>query len=385
MENVITLLNCKPADIHILYPVERSYADSIWNELTQRCSTVVDLYLRVDGDLEMPFTLPAVHLLTDLKTLNITPTCMRSEDIVTLSKLPHLQRLTICIPPTFSLSGSAVPEPSFPSLTSLELHAVSNHSSFAEFSRLISRHMLLDLSLEFHVDNSSVTWVNKVLEAISSFSNLEWLSLLDAILLSAARPEGNVPYDIRPLFRLRRLEKFVVTLPGVENAVTDEAIPAFGEAWPHLAYLEHMQIPGKGMRSAGLTLKALPLCARHLPKLLFLALQLDASEIPDEDLPAARSECLDSLELTGSLIDEAKVLEIAAYISGIYPDAVINMYGEELYKWDKAENSEEENKEFEKWQNIDDALAVMSRVRKQERRIALKDVQEDSGRPSGLQ
>ena len=269
-----------------------------------------------------------------------------------LASLPTLQSLsTSLITGTDSWVRKLDPATAFGSLKTLKLYGGAPPSNVLLFLRSISSKTLEDLSIHLDFDPPS-RFLPGLFGIISTFTTLHSFSLKVA---SGVQEEGeNHTCSLEPLYRLPLLQ--VLQLEGViVRAITHKLIPGLGKAWPRLECLQielNETPPGYS-----LTLEALGLFATHLPKLSELSICLDATVSPTPTTTSrARSLIPINLNLGSSPASADSWGSVAAYISSVYPNAVLLDESFDDPSFTHAEC----------WRNIAQMIPIISSARKEE-------------------
>ena len=305
----------------------------------------------VDGDALPPEASSILLRFHTLEAFNCSDIMLTPPLLHHLAMLPKLDVVSA------SLSGTTStiqldPATSFRSLTCLNLFSVTDYSALKRLlvSLNVEELTAIDILMSF---DPRPTDMEELLNLVSRFTKLTVLRLRS----DEATPMPNVIHSIEPLHRLSELRW--LELHGTRIGLTDADIPALGKAWPDIEYFALR--PNAALHSSppGLTLAALPLFATHVPSLYNLATGLDATAPwpPSRpDAPPARSLGPMALLLDASPVAEGTALDVAVYISNVYPRAQrLNMY-----------LLEPPGEYADCWAEIMRMVPVISRARKEE-------------------
>ncbi|GJE94370.1 hypothetical protein PsYK624_105390 [Phanerochaete sordida] len=297
---------------------------------------------------------------TKLRKFSVSQS-LRADTLYRLSSFDTLQVLDVNFSGSQSLSyhidDIIRPHDAFPNLTDLKLGLVEDADTIVPFLSRMSCHRLRRLELAFLQSDRVISGkFNRILETIARFPALSRLSLRQ----TSGEPDdlpSNSTCSIRPLFRLRHLERLSVRSTLLRSSFTDDAIAEFGRAWPRLVTLSYERsFQDDGVRPLP-TLRVLPLCATHLPNLRWLALELDAIEVP-APLPAPLSQTPTTMVLDDSVVDYEDFARIAEYIASVYPraDVLVNA-------------APEETVDTMFWTNVGSVVPVIGKLREENRRL----------------
>ncbi|KIP07563.1 hypothetical protein PHLGIDRAFT_414883 [Phlebiopsis gigantea 11061_1 CR5-6] len=275
-----------------------------------------------------------------------------------LAALSTLHSLSTLLPPDSGVR-KLDPAVAFKSLRTLKLHGIVSSSTLTLFLRSVSSRTLRDLYMDCDLDPPS-GFLAELFDVISTFAALQSLSL-NMGTMPVDRDGGSANYvcSLEPLYRLPllrdlRLNSVVVT------PLTNEIIPSLGKIWPDL---RNLNFDYSTVQPGDITLEALELFAAYLPKLNNLYLYLDDTVVPSYKNLRARSLIPIHLFLGDSPIPEDSWCSVAAYITSVYPNAVLDT------------NLEPPLAHGHCWQKIVQIMSVISDVRKEEwERAALGEV-----------
>ncbi|KIP11148.1 hypothetical protein PHLGIDRAFT_157377 [Phlebiopsis gigantea 11061_1 CR5-6] len=293
-----------------------------------------------------------------------------------LAKLPHLRTINILAPYIASYMPTRQRyNNQFESLEHLTIPEIqdSDLQSMAVSSLLeqLTPGRLLHLYLHFDVDGRDISTFNHIFGVIGkNLCSLRTLSLLGWGPEATDQHETQ-EYDIDPLLRLQNLRTLSIRLVGMSSCFTDESIAKCGDAWPHLTELVFFQTPYYRMQAAGLTLGSLALFAQHFPRLVRLALELDATLPPRTTDPMTPNLNYLALDLSRSLIG-GDCGEVAAHIARIYPKCSMRRVLAPM-RFRKTTLHDDETK---RWQEVVEQVEMFSKMGEDERRAAMREVWE---------
>lgn len=303
----------------------------------------------VDGSLELP-------RLRSFTFINFT---LNKTSFLTLASLMSLGTLEVTIPfdPPIYLRP-----PAFPSLSTITivmsdiLHATSLLKSIT--STLLS-HVRFELQhrctstdlqefLESLLDHSSRGSFN----SIGIVPHGDWPQNSMSIITSA---------NVRPLLKLNNL-LYVSIEVNCHFDFDDALLNDMALSWPHLNTLLLVP-PDDGLPDdIKVTLNSLIPFAMYCPRLVHLGFVLDARHIPDDYhrvKPGERhiGRHLVQLEVYNSPIEDS--IEVAAFLSGLFPRSDLEYHRRSLVAHSDT------------WNQVYHLLNIFSRVRDQERRLAV--------------
>ena len=211
---------------------------------------------------------------------------------------------------------------------------------------------------------------NLILSAIGRLTSIRYLRLEVDYIYWRIAPSM---YDMRPLLSLVFLETLHLSIAGDAalgaSSLDDQSITEFPHSFPQLRSLTIRQAEGYSPVEAPqrFSLDVLTSCALHWPRLDHLSVETDLTEVPKMPLLHARSSRKVSLDLSHiATVPKAAWLDVAAYISRVYPNANLTV---------PAAN----RVSCRYWRNIVNAVPVFARAREEERTLALRDAAQTSG------
>jgi hypothetical protein len=300
--------------------------------------------------------------------MNLEPQSIRS-----LGSLPRLQRLSV----SFMLRASSFPDesqapqsfiPFFPVLEDLRLDNVTYLPAAAQLIRLIQSSVLQRLSIRYtlserhHADN-----IHSLAEAVAIHTRLHDVT---ALLRTLETPPATSLAALRSLAGLRYIRRLRLTKVVSADSLTDEAICRLTQSWYHLEEFSYSRLPlfwefapdGPELDNVPTrpTLAVLRIFATNCPRLMYLQLGIDCTQVPvleDEADGDARSMLALQFRIDPSTVtDEDKALDVAEYISEIYPNIQIRI--------PFANNTVTKCA----WKDIQSFMDVLNRTRLRERR-----------------
>lgn len=264
-----------------------------------------------------------------------------------LASLHSLHTLNICIPTLPAILDSRT---AFSSLKKLNISQGTDYPSLHYVLRSITSKELSELAVTAFPKPGRAT---ELLNDIARFPRLQSLTIS---CYNSARDTHF--YNLNTLYHLTTLHHLSVC--GIRFTLNNEIIPVFAKAWPHLQSLILLYGgPTLPADPPGLTLEALSLFATHLPKLTLLNLRLDTRSVSGTIEPCARSMLPIWLSLEDSPLEESTWPDVAAYISGVYPNASVSD--------DILENDAEEMGTERYWRDIARMVPIISKAREDER------------------
>lgn len=268
-----------------------------------------------------------------------------------LARLPTLRAISMSLPGRAQADILAKSEV-FPALTTLELCGITDDACLSRFLTDSVPENLRRLVLRFpHGHSHSSTSMSNILDTISKFSSLQELQL------SGVEFDGADNNSLQHLLRLRSLESLRFGIGAGNLSVTNQQIPTFGQAWPKLTELSIESGGEVEDGSPQLTLEALGLFALHCPMLRRLTIDLDATVPPAPDAPYSRSLEPITLSLEDSVINERCWPDVAAYITGVYPNASVS-------DWRLSDDEDMGDERY--WADVARMVPVLAKARRDE-------------------
>lgn len=261
----------------------------------------------------------AFHSFHSLETFRCRRGELTKENLLHLAQMPSLWMAEISlgafeIPPADELG-----EIFFPSLKYLWVHSEHSQPSILHFLESIQSRTLASLIVHFPAHSSG--HFNSVLEAISKFKDLHLL-MMQGLWNPERDGDQHELYTIEPLLNLHGLADLSVEAPGV--TCTEDDIPRFAEAWPHISGLTLLRRPKMfPFLHPTFTLNALGLFSEHIPKLDALHIDVDMSSVPKPFPAKDRNMRHIELALHKNPLKERRWAKVAAFISSVYPNASI--------------------------------------------------------------
>lgn len=249
------------------------------------------------------------------------------------------------IPPVDELG-----ETFFPSLKYLWVHSEHPQPSIPHFLESIQSRTLVSLIMHFPAHSSG--HFNSVLEAISKFKDLHLL-MMQGLWNPEQDGDQHEVYTIEPLLDLHELADLSIEAPGV--ACTEDDIPRFAEAWPHISGFTLLRRPKTfPFPHPTFTLNALGLFSEHMPKLDALQVDMDMSSVPKPFPAEDRNTRYIELALDKNPLKERRWAKVAAFISSVYPNASIPI--------DELDPEDRLPRNCRHWRKVQAAVKAYSRL-----------------------
>lgn len=361
--HVSLLFGTKLVDVRMADDTSNGVRGSLLASLAHMCPDINRLDLRgLAGDASTTIT-----LFQKLQTVDVSPprSGRDSDDsgispmaISHLAMLPTLLSLSVAVPDPANLNGLDT-SVTFSTLRSLNLTAIVNPQHLVSFLQVIASVNLRELHLSFSSMCAfpSPQTMDHIIDTITRFPNLQVLELS-----SGHEDQNGAYYDFHPLFRIQSLQRVQLDMSGAYT-VDNQLIPAIGKSWPDLRELCVQSLKptlrDNSESSPQLTLVALGLFAVHCPKLVQLEIALDATVLLHEDTPSPRSLEPIRIRLEESLINEDCWMDVAAYISGVYPNGSVVNHQLEIYGCDP-----DDSHRF--WLDVGQWIPTLTKIRRDE-------------------
>lgn len=312
--------------------------------LSHSCPEIRTLYIQVLDREASPLLARFPKLQEIASDVQLLPSTM-----LKLATSHHLQMLSVQLS-DFSGFNNARAAETFASLLNLDLSIDVPDVAPLQFLRSVKSKELHTLSMTWRQHLPLPPVMSRLLGTIAKFSNLQDLQF------EGAMDFDNGGFTLLPLLPLRRLRRLCIYHDGFVLRNCD--VPELGQAWPELAEF-YLDSNSAARSPPQITFEAVAHFAAHFPKLTVLTVPLDATIIPDEDAALVRSEVPIYLSLEDSKIDELCWPKVAAYISGVYPNATVSTM--------RLAEDEAEWEDERYWVDVARMVPIISQARRDER------------------
>ncbi|KDQ62084.1 hypothetical protein JAAARDRAFT_203303 [Jaapia argillacea MUCL 33604] len=320
-----------------------------------------------------------------LRDITLSLSSLSATDLALLAGLSSLTRLSIRAQQYQDITGqrlsSLCSEP-FVALRHLTADGLNLESCSALLRWISSSHLQ---ELVFDIDPTAPV-------STAPVSTISFEGFIDAVVQSCSHtslslqitesvpaptfPELRIQAtSLRPLLAFTNLATVVIDPPifiVMDNSILKEMALAWPDIEMLLIGLERRSLP---VQEYGVTLQGLIPLAEHYPRLKGLGVVLHATAEIDEEEPAngISASSVDSLQFARSTIAPGRVMEVAAYLSALFP----KLGHRGLSAWDdeSAERLDVEVAEEmddceirDAWREVRRAYPVFAMVREQERR-----------------
>ncbi|KAJ7617652.1 hypothetical protein DFH06DRAFT_1483481 [Mycena polygramma] len=284
-----------------------------------------------------------------------------------LAHLPDLRTVTLWMPrftqPDF-LSGRNIEKPAYTALRELKLQTAPSQSVLAFIASLCHSPLeSLDIEITPPPDATSLKQIHVALKRYLPSASLTKLCITsDPIYPPEIAPPALTMEVILHLFHFTNLT-FVYLRPPSGIFFDDDAVLSMAEAWPRLRHLSLLA----SRPPRGATLRSLLFLAQRCPELEWLAMPVNALDVPkiDTALSGARvlQHALTAWLVADSLIDATSPLPVARFLSGLFPK--LTRIDSSVEEWLEDEDFDEEMAYY--WDEVAGHLQVCHEMRGEER------------------